>query len=356
MSDTKAGACDLDYLAARLHGRRSRLAEAERLDELCRRRSIPELAAALYPERAFQTAVALQRQWVQDLMGEVSKLAAQLTGPGARLLDWMLVRFQVENLKVLARGFATRIPLDLVQRHLLVLPRELELKAPALATASSLEEFIALLPKGPLRESLEEAAETYGAQAKAFFLEAALDRGYFRELLARVARLNTEDQEVIQALVFQEVDGFHLMLVSRGKFYYGLAPGLLLPLHVEGAGISRARFIAMLGEPELHDAMERAVGHVLDALPPQPTGTPEAQSVVEPAMLEALAWQRYLRLANAAFRRSHIGMGTVVGYLGLRRVEVANLITLSEGIRAGLGVEPLRARLIPSREVEAAYV
>jgi vacuolar-type H+-ATPase subunit C/Vma6 len=352
----RAVVSDLDYLAARLHGRRSRLAEAERLDELCRLRSIPELASALYPEREFQTTVDLQRQLVQDLAGEMSELVAHLTGGGARLLDWMVARFQVENLKILVRGLATRTPLDLLQSHLVSLPKELGLNVRALATAGSLDEFIRLLPVGPLRESLEEAAGSYGGQTKPFFLEAALDRGYFRELLARVDRLAGEDKEVIQAMVFQEVDIFHLMLVTRGRFHYGLPPALLLPLHLDGTRISRARFTAMLGEPDLRAAAHRAVGHALDSLPPEPKGMSEAPSVVDPAMLEALAWKRFLHLANSAFRRSHIGLGTVVGYVGIRRAEVANLITLSEGIRTGLPVEVIRARLIPRSDLEAAYV
>lgn len=348
----QTGTTDLDYLAARLHGRRSRLGEAERLEELCRLRSIPELGSALYPEQEFQTAGDLQRELVQDLMGEVAELAGFVTGPGARLLGWMLVRFQVENLKRLARAFATRTPLEVAQRHLLFLPKTLELKTPALAIAGSLAEFIGLVPKGPLQDSLEEVAETYGEPVKPFFLEAALDRGYFRELLARVGRVSDEHHDAIQALVSQEVDIFHLMLVSRGRFLYRLTPALLLPLHVEGTDLSRARLIAMLGEVELHGAAELAVGHVLDFLAPEPKGAPALE---EPARLETLAWARYLRLANASFRRSPIGLGAVFGYIGIRRVEVANLITLSEGIRAGLGVEAIRARMVPRSDLETAY-
>ena len=63
-----------------------------------------------------------------------------------------------------------------------------------------------------------------------------------------------------------------------------------------------------------------------------------------------------MRLANRAFRRSHMGMGAVVGYTGIRRVEVANLITLSEGIRAGMAAETIRARLLPRAGMEAANV
>ncbi len=346
---------DLDYLTARLHGRRSRLAEASQLDALCRVRSVPELARAACPGTEFPAAADFQRRLVQDLIDDLSGFLAYVTGAGARLLAWMLVRFQVENVKVLIRGFATRAPMEVLDNHLARLPKDLALDTPGLGRARSLEEFIRRLPPGTLRESVEEFLVVDHAPPKPFFLEAALDRGYFRELLARVEDLSGPDKEVIEALVVQEVDSFHLMLVARGKFHYGLAPEQLLPLHLEGTGISRARFAAMLGDPDLLSAASRAVGPALEAVPArQEPG--EASATVDPAALEALAWNRFLLLANRAFRRSHMGLGAVVGYAGIRRVEVANLITLSEGIRAGTAPEAIRARLIPRSGLEAAHV
>jgi vacuolar-type H+-ATPase subunit C/Vma6 len=80
-----------------------------------------------------------------------------------------------------------------------------------------------------------------------------------------------------------------------------------------------------------------ALGRVIDALPPEP---------VEAAALEARGEDRLARLAARALRRGPLGLGTVIGYLGLRRVEVANLVTLSEALRAGLPEDQVRARMI----------
>ena len=69
-----------------------------------------------------------------------------------------------------------------------------------------------------------------------------------------------------------------------------------------------------------------------------------------------LPWKRFLRLANLAFRQSHIGLGAIVGYTGIRRIEVANLITISEGIRKGMAPETIRARLITHTGEDGAHV
>jgi len=346
---------DLEYLAARLHGRRSRLAEAERLDALCRLTHLAELGHAVYPDAEFHTAADFQRRLAQHLVRELSGFLKHLEGPGADLLAWMLVRFQVENMRVLLRSFMHRTPLEGPEKYLLSLPHDLTLDVQALMAAESLEEFTELLPSGTPRKSLREALGTYHDQPRPFFLEAALDRGYFQELLARAEQLSGEDTELIKPIVLQEVDAFHLMLIVRGKFQYGLTPELLLPLRVHGSGIPSAQFSSMLGAPDILTAASLAVGRAIDALPSE-LGSSEASATVDPSALEALVWKRNLRLSKRAFRRSHMGLGAVVGYLGIRRVEVANLITLSEGIRVGVATEAIRARLIPRADLESVYV
>jgi vacuolar-type H+-ATPase subunit C/Vma6 len=42
-----------------------------------------------------------------------------------------------------------------------------------------------------------------------------------------------------------------------------------------------------------------------------------------------------------------MGLGAVIAFTALRRVELANLITISEGIRNGMEAAAIRTRLIP---------
>jgi vacuolar-type H+-ATPase subunit C/Vma6 len=345
----------LDFLAARVHGRRSQWAEAGRLENLCRLPDSFELGRAVYPDTEFHALADFQRRLTQDLVGELCGFLKHVEGPGAELLEWMLARFQVENIKMLVRARGHRVPLETPEQYLLSLPHDLALDVPALLAAESWEVFTELLPPGAPRKSLRQVLAVYHDQPRPFFLEAALDRGYFQELLSRTESLSGEDKDLINPIVLQEVDAFHLMLVARGEFHYGLAPELLLPLHVPGSGIPSERFKAMLAATDILAAAGYAVGRAIDALP-SAGASGEAVTAVDASALEALAWRRFLRLSNRAFRRSHMGLGAVVGYVGIRRIEVANLITLSEGIRGGAAAERIRARLIPRADLESVYV
>lgn len=331
------------------------MAEGERLADICRIQSLPELFQIVFPESELAGILDFQRFLVYDLLGELSDLNAYLSGPGADLIGWIPVRFQVENLKVLIRGCLTGVKIEEDSSHLILLPGELALETEALATAESPEDFVPLVPKGLLRENMERALEIYRDRPQPFFFEAALDRGYFQGLVARVEGLKREDRQIVAPMVYQEVDTFHMMLVARGRFNYGLAPENLLPLHIAGARVPLALFAAMLSDQDVFTLAGRVLQRALDTVP---SGQEQGAGpvAVYASTLEKLAWKRFLRLSNTAFRQSHMGLGAIVGYTGLRRIETANLITISEGINSGMSAEKIRRRLITQADAEGVYV
>jgi vacuolar-type H+-ATPase subunit C/Vma6 len=341
-----ATADNLDYLATRLHARRSRMAEAERLDALCQIGVMPELCRAVRLDKDYQAVTEFQRRVVQDLVWELAGCVRHVGGAGGELVAWLLARFQVENMKMLVRGFVNQTPPEVLQEHLVTLPDGLALDVKGLAAAKSLEGFVELLPPGAPRQRLSEALARHRDQPQPFFLEAALDCGYFQELLAKTFQLSGEDQAVVRPLVLHEANFFQFMLAVRGRFHFDLPADALLAFHLPG--IFDEWFKNLLTAPDMLAAAKSSIEIVFDELPTE-------QSSDETA-LEALAWKRFQRLANDAFRRGHMGLGAVVGYAGLRRVETANLITLSEGIRTGMTAGAIRARLVPRKELEAAYV
>lgn len=337
---------NLDYLATRLHARRSRMAEAERLDALCAVRTLPELSRAARLDTEYQVVTEFQRRLVQDLVREIASCVRHVGGAGGELVAWLLARFQVENMKMLVRSFVNQTAPEVLQEHLVTLPEGLALDVKGLAAAKSLEDFVELLPTGTPRQRLSEAVARHRDQPQPFYLEAALDSGYFQELLRKTFQLSGEDQAVVRPLALHEANFFQFMLAVRGRFHFDLPADALLALHLPG--IFDDWFKNLLTAPDLLAAAKTSVGIVFDELPTEPG----ASEVV----FEALAWKRFRRLANDTYRRDHMGLGAVVGYAGLRRVETANLITLSEGIRTGMTPGAIRARLVPRKELEAAYV
>lgn len=284
------------------------MAMDDRLDAVCTARSWDELSRAVLPDEKVGSAAAFQRRFLVRLLDETDEIQRHLHGTAARAIEWLVVRFQVEDLKVLLRGLSTGRPFESLRPHLVRSPEAWGMKQDAF----SWENFSGLISQPILRDHMRPHIENYQIAPQPFFLESVLDQGWLREWVARTNRLRRTERESIHPLVAEEVDLFHLSLAARAKFFYRVPPEILAPLHVEGGRVSPLQFRAMLVVPA----------------PP------------------AMSWNPYLRQAIRAFRRSHMGIGAVVAYLSLRRMEVRNLITLSEGIRFELAPDTIRSRLL----------
>ncbi|MFA6568151.1 MAG: V-type ATPase subunit [Victivallales bacterium] len=342
----QSGTGDLDFVNALLHGRRSRLHEGSRLDDACRLRTAAELSREFAGRSETSSFSRLQRLILEELTAELNSLRCHLAGGSLLLYEWGLVRFQLEQLKAIIRGFIARSPVHVIRDHLINLPKELTLNTDRLLAAESLTKYPGLLPSSGLRDVAENVLSAN--HAKLFLLEAALDHEYFREMLARAGRISPSDLSAFNPLIIQEVDIFHLLLVARGKFIYGFNSDQLLPLHVSGSGISQTLFKEMLSDPEPVTIAKRVVNRAIDSVPQNQT--------TSASMLEELAWNRYYRLSCQSFRRSILGPGMIFSYAGIRRIEVANLITIIEGVRLGMPADKIRSRLLPRTEREEAHV
>ena len=344
---------DIDFLAAKLHGWRSRLAEDERLDELSRIRTVAELARRIAPEGSFRDAAPLQRHLIEAHVRELGGLAIAVGGPAGALLNWQRTRFQAENLKVLARGAARRMPLDSLTSRLIALPEDLALDLAPYADRPDDETLAAWLrrflpPGSPLRKALEQDDEAFREATEPFLAEAALDRAYLLLLLRHARAVRGEDGDGVRRLVRHEIAIFNTMLAMRGRHHYQLPPELLGAAFVPGGSLERATFDKAIA------CEEQAAAFRLLAAPLDPQGAAVAQP--EASVLETMAWNRYLRLANALFRQSRMSIGVAVGFAAIRRIELANLITLCEGMRMGMEPFRLRQRLIPRSILEDAHV
>lgn len=315
------GADDADHLAARLHGRRSRMAEGERLRALCALESPRELGQALFSGAGAASSTEVQARLAQDLAAELSALGAGMGGARGAFMLWLAARFQAENLKIALRALSSGSGAEEAAGLFIALPAALAGYGPSLLSFETPQELAGALPAGPLRAGLERACSLYHDLSIPFFYEAEIDRAYFGELLARAAAIPGPGRAPAESLAGQELGIFLLELASRAAVYYGLGKKELLGLYVEGPALSRRKFAALLeAAPELAGPA--------------------------PAELEAGGWALYARLANRAFRRAGAGFGVPAGYAALRRVEAANLATVSEGLRLGVPAGELRGLLV----------
>lgn len=331
---------DLDNLAARLHGRRSRLAEGPRLAALCALGSPSALAAAVLPGVSAAAPAGLQQHLVAGFIKETGEIAACLGGAWKEFARWQGARFQLENLKTALRGLGAGAGGEALQAALIGLPAGLAGYGPELAAAATKEALLESLPEGYFRDSLERALPLLADGGSPFLCEAALDRDYLAALSEKCAALGGSAAEIGALLCGQEAAAFNLRLAARGRFFHAFGKKDLLPLFAPGPSMDLRRFSRLLSAGNAGELRALAAWSAVDPGPPEPNLS----------ALEALAWRRYYRLAWRALRRGHMGYGAVAAYIALRRVETANLVSVSEGLRLKLEPGELLRRLIPRAE------
>lgn len=335
---------DWDFQGARLHARRARICDGQRLSGLCGLDTVVGLVAELGLDPKLARACELERWLVRAWLAEARTLVAGARNETAMLAQWMLARLELELLKAALRERGSVEKAAFAREMVEALPETPAFEA--LLAAPSSQALVALLPDPALRQVLKQALAHERCE-ELFLFESALSQAYWDELVRRARRVPGPDRPWVLALVSHEVDTFHLMLVARGRFHAGLSVEDLCPLHVEGTAIARARFCAMLASTDLGAAAAMVRAGLLD-------GPLTVDAAASPIQLERRAWSHYARLAERVFRHCDMGPGALIGYLALRRIEVANLTTIAQGLRLRAPAELLRARMLPGSEIPHA--
>ncbi len=328
---------DLDYLHAKVHGLRSRLYEAQRLDDLCDLRSIPQLWHRLYPDAEPADHHELQRRLLADHIRVLDLLRQHLPERLAGFATWMLRRFQLENLKVILRARKAGEPLEHVEPFLAALPADLQVPARALLQVGGLADFLLVVPVPEFRKAGETAAVEHAETGDAFFVELAMERAYYEGLLERQRRLPARHRRGTESIIGLEASIHTLLCLFRLKLNYDV-PFETARKYLVAGTVQAFRLERLYGYPHFADMLGLVPRQFLP-----PEVLPSIRTIAD---LERVLWQRLLHVANRQFYRSVDDLGAVVSFFAIKRVELANLIRVIEGVRYGMAPEAIRKGLI----------
>ena len=328
---------DFDFIQAKVHGLRSRVYEHERLDDLCDLTSVAQLSHRLYPDADLADHHALQRRLLADHVATLEGVHRHVPEKLLPLSSWMLRRYQVENLKVLLRAWKAKEPLARASAFLAPLAGEMALPAQAFLAAQSLADFLLLVPVPELRSAGERAAVHQVATGETFFVELAFDAAYYRGLAARQQELPEPHRSGTEALLRLEVAGHNVLSLFRLKLSYHVpyerAAEFLVKLAPHPFRLER-----IYDYPDFSDMLRLVPLELL------PKGGLEGIRGI--ADLERAVWARLLQVANRQFYRSTGDLGAVVAFFTIKRVELANVIRVIEGVRYGMERDEIKAGLI----------
>lgn len=332
---------DFDFIHAKVHGLRSRVYEGDRLDALCDLSTVEQLWHRLYPDATPAGHRQLQRRLLADHLEVLRVIHEHLPGGLQDFFCWLMRRYQLENLKVLVRAWKAGAGLEEVRPYLAPVPEAVSLPAEAMLGADSLADLVRRVPEPRLRAAAEAHIDRFQETGSTFFVETSLDGAYYEALLAEQDRLRGVHRAHTETLVRFEIAVFNILCLFRLKLNYGLAFEEARPFFVPL--VPRAfRLERLYDYPEFDD--------MVPLIPPEflpGGGEGEVETIAD---LERAFWQRLLQVANRQFYRSVSDFGAVTAFYTIKRVELANLIRVVEGIRYGMDGRAIRSGLIRVRE------
>jgi len=315
---------DFAFVSAKLHGMRSKLYEADRIESLTSLRSTFEMSTSVFPSLEVRSRTAFERALVEDHIRDLVRVRTFLEGRNRHFFDWQLERYRVENLKVLLRGWKAKLSQEEIEALMVELPGDYALPVAEILATPRINDVIRLMPEPAFAEGIQRGIIQFHDSDKLYYIEAGLDAEYFKELCARARRLRRTDRRQVVSLLKLEVLIYNVLFVMRAKLNYDVPEHDIRQFIVTGPSPA----------PETHTVVALLQA---DGFEDMLTAMPECRDLLgmndhpgDVGELQNLLWERLYLAANRLFYKALFHMGCVEAFYYIKRVELQNLIRVAE--------------------------
>jgi V/A-type H+-transporting ATPase subunit C len=337
---------DYGYINARLKGQHSKLLKAGNYEELL---SLPDfeafarwLASGPYSRewqeaQARYSGLAAAEEALSASFSSATRLMRRISeGRPRQLMEVIIRRWDLENLKAVVRGLHHRWPADEIMRGILPAGSLNKAQLSELAGQADLRELADTLSTWgqewavPLNRILPE----YQSRPDLAALELTIDRYYYYQSLMEL-RGGDRDREVLRNILRQEIDLLNVRSLKRlRETGPGAAPEAVpdadryyLP---GGRLLTLEKYLALLDPKESRRALRSL------------RGTPLLRMLEGEEGLDMQDWQE----KAGAYGGDPLGIEVAVGFLWRKYFEVVNLRLIARGKHFGLPADRIRQQLL----------
>lgn len=282
--------------------------------------------------------LSLERKLLLKDISIYKKVRDSLSGKKEKeFVDILMQRYEIEDLKVVLRLWRSKEPVR-IEDYVLGMRIKNDIDYEKIASAESIEEIIVLLDKTDYKESLLAARDKFKSTKSLFFLEASLDIDYYKRLITCMNRFSAIDKKVASKILAVEADSENIQWLIKMRKYYGLALSDSLEWFMPGGSIKADRALKNLYSSEEPNKIIESI-----ALGPYLPIKNLAEENIH--MIESFLYEILLKEVKRALSGNPFTIGTVFGYLILKRRETKNITSLLYAKTCGVKKEEL-SRLI----------
>ncbi len=282
--------------------------------------------------------LSIERKLLLNDISVYKKVRDALSGKKEKEFVAMLMqRYEIEDLKVILRLWHSREPVRF-EDYVLGEKIKYDIDYKKIVAAETIEEVIVLLDKTDYKEPLLFARAKFKSTKSLFYLEASLDIDYYNRLIASIAKLSATDRKVASKILAVEVDSENIQWIIKIRKYYDLALGDMLEWFMPGGSMINKNALRNL---YTSDGITKIIESV--ALGPYLPVKDLAEGNIH--LIENFLHEVLLKEVKSALGGDPFTIGTVFGYLILKRRETRNIISLLYAKACGVKKEEL-SRLI----------
>jgi vacuolar-type H+-ATPase subunit C/Vma6 len=322
----------MDFLNANLRGRRPRIYEGEKLNELAEKKSLEGIWKHLYPRQTAAGRLVLERNLRQDSVEELCSVARLLPTNYRRFYRSLLQRFQMDNILVLLRLFCGSNGSTHREDYVRELPPIISIESDRLLSSSSLESFLDALPEpfDNASEFLDKSPDQYDTTA---YLEMAIEKTWWEYLGKVLQDVPFEYRSQCSGPIRYELDSKRLLTILRASRHYDfdwdeIAP--MLPTWPtssslgSGLSLSQRRLRKLFDDPSAENVVNLIGTKVL-----------RKEDCENLADLEDSLWAKIYHRANRLYYGVMEGPAIMVSYYYVRLNELKSLTGVVESVYYG---------------------
>jgi len=341
------------YINARVRAMLSALLKDEQVERLVNAKDLQDAVSVLKTsqygaifkqEVAYEEDIeALEKEFIKYDIGIYKKIINNVKGEPRRLVELLMQRYELDELKALLRIWNRQIGPEGAKnliRETICHPIDID----KIILAKNIEEIILLLDETPYKKPILGAWEKYKQTNSFFYIEAALDADYFARLWQEVDNLSRKDKESAAKLLGIEIDIDNISWLIRLKQYFKLPTAEALKIMIpRGYKISQDLAHKIFITEGLSAMVQ---GMAVKPYENLSTLLGKAFDRSKLYMMEAILYQVLFREAKKALAGFPFTIGTILSYLILKRAETQNIISILYSKSYGLAPERIRASLL----------
>ncbi len=183
--------------------------------------------ASILPEGRKIDIIELEGRFERNAFEKYEKLYHYFTDEYRAYFKVLLMRYEIENLKLFLRMVIRHESLLSITDHLIMPHIYSELDYDKISQATTVEALSAALAGSEYQQLLEYYKDEEPTRMM-FYVEMNLDRLYFKKLSQRTEKLDPSDQKAVGEVLGRNIDMLNIQWVYRGRRYYQLLPEEIL--------------------------------------------------------------------------------------------------------------------------------